>query len=468
VGGVPSELSDVALSPLERLLRGSLGHLILKPWFDATTLRVLTRWYFPLSRAWAAALAAEGDVARFAEQIAVGRRARALLPALVRRVRDRWAAYQEADARWEDAFFGAGPALAAVEAERLDKAAALMGSRTLFVPMHLDRAVSPVAWTIEDASSVARRHGRRRDHPETAFAERMRLDDIQASRGYRHARGIDGWLRFPPPVAAAGNTAWARVSAPEQPGAKRRSPPMPSLVFAHGIGMEPEWWGDARDPFTGLAGRGLRVIRPEAPWHGRRRLAGTYGGEPILARGPGGLLDFFHASAVEIGHLVAWARTTRGGPVAVGGISLGALTAQLVACAARHWPPEMRPDALLLVAPSRSLTAVSFHGSLSRGLGVPEALADAGWSEETTASWLPLLDPIGEPAVDPDRIVVVLGTFDDVTLAEGGEELIRDWRVPAANVFRAPAGHFTTSLGLSRDAAPLLRMIAILEQTPAE
>ncbi len=61
---------------------------------------------------------------------------------------------------------------------------------------------------------------------------------------------------------------------------------------------------------------GIRVIRPEGPWHGRRRLPGTYGGEPVLARGPGGLLDYFHAHVIELGRLVAWARATRGGPVA--------------------------------------------------------------------------------------------------------------------------------------------------------
>lgn len=95
--------------------------------------------------------------------------------------------------------------------------------------------------------------------------------------------------------------------------------------------METEFTGSGRNPLGALVKAGVRVIRPEGPWHGRRRLSGTYGGEPVLARGPGGLLDYFHAHVIELGRLVAWARATRGGPVAIGGVSLGALTAQLAA-----------------------------------------------------------------------------------------------------------------------------------------
>jgi hypothetical protein len=191
-------------------------------------------------------------------------------------------------------------------------------------------------------------------------------------------------------------------------------------------------------------------------------LPGTYGGEPVLARGPAGLLDYFHAHVVELGRLVAWARATRGGPVAIGGASLGALTAQLAAVAARHWPEEMRPDALLLVAPSHSLTAVTFEGSLTRALGVPDAIRAAGWTLRDIEHWRPLLEPLTAPAVPADRIVVVIGMSDDVTLTAGGEALVRHWQVPEDNVFRSPAGHFSTSLGLARDTGPFRRLLEVL------
>jgi pimeloyl-ACP methyl ester carboxylesterase len=330
--------------------------------------------------------------------------------------------------------------------------------------MHLERPFPPVNWEIEDPAAVHRRHGDRLGHAETAFPARADCRRIEASRGYLAGDRVDGWVRFPAPIAAVGAPAYARVSMPVATAGPGDRAPMPSVIFAHGIGMEPEYWGVSRDPLNGLAGMGIRIIRPEAPWHGRRRAPGTFGGEPIIARGTGGLLDFFEAAVAEIGQLIAWARATRGGPVAIGGVSLGALTAQLAAVVARHWPRALQPDALLLVAPSRSMTRVVFEGSLSIALGEPQALRAAGWSLADIARWLPLLEPQGLPVVPPERIIVVLGEADDVTLAEGGEALVRDWRVPESNVFRCPAGHFSTSLGLSRDGAPIGRLVSILRR----
>ena len=430
------------------------------PWFDAAALRMLTQWYFPLSRGWAAAQAATSPEP-FLRHIPCGRFARRLLPGVLKRVHDRRAALDAADAAWEAAFFGEGPARADVEAERLCAALALGNLRGAFVPLHLQSPLPALAWEIEAPASVAHRHGSRLARPEQAFADAFDLADIQASRGFLSSLGVEGWIRFPAPTVAVTGLAWARVTAPVVAGSAG-SPRMPSLVFTHGIAMEPEFTGSARHSMAALLAEGIRVIRPEGPWHGRRRLAGRYGGEPVLARGPGGLLDYFHAHAIELGRLVAWARATRGGPVCLGGVSLGALTAQLAAVAARNWPQEMCPDALFLVAPSHSLLAVTFEGSLTRELGVPQAIRAGGWSVGEVNRWRPLLDPVAEPAVDPARIVVVIGRSDDVTLTAGGEALVEAWRLPAENVFRAPAGHFSTSLGLARDAAPFTRLLHIL------
>jgi hypothetical protein len=166
----------------------------------------------------------------------------------------------------------------------------------------------------------------------------------------------------------------------------------------------------------------------------------------------------------EIGILTAWARATRDGPVAIGGVSLGALTAQLAAVASRNWPAAMRPDAMFLVAPSRSIASVVFEGSLSGALGVPQAMKAAGWTEESAAGWLPLLEPVEPPVVNPDRIIVVLGEADEVTLAAGGEALAKDWRLPPSNVFRCLAGHFSTSFGLRHHGLPLAHLLSILRQ----
>ncbi|SUS06350.1 conserved hypothetical protein [uncultured Defluviicoccus sp.] len=443
------------------MLKSALGDLILRPWFDRAALKILTTWYFPLSRAWAEAVAAEGSAERFFAALPARRRSDRLVPRILTLVQRRCEALKAAEEAWLHAFFGPGPAQIDVEAERLSRAAQLMGLRSLFAPLHLEHPFPAVAWRVEDKASVERRHSERLREPARAFVQRNGPEAIEPSRGFINGDGVDGWLRFPSPVPAIGPQAWARVGTP-LPEARRRLDPQPTLVFAHGIGMEPEYWGYQREPITGLLQSGIRVILPELPWHGRRRMAHSYGGEPILALGVGGLLDFFHAAVLEIGLLVAWARATRGGPVAVGGVSLGALTAQLVATVARHWPEEMRPDALFLVAPSQALEAVAFEGSLSCGLGVPGALQAAGWTLEETTRWRPLLNPVGDPVMSPDQVVVLLGVADDVTLAEGGEALVAAWRVPPANVFRCDAGHFSTSLALSRDGAPLERLLSLL------
>jgi hypothetical protein len=445
-----------------RLINRVVAGLVLRPWLDRAALKLLVSWYLPLSRAWAAALAAGGSADQFFREVPRGRRTDVLIPRLLAATENRLAALAAADSRWDDAFFGSGPATAAVEEARAAAAAALVRLKASFTPLHLERPLPAVRWAIEPPDQVARRHGQRLTSPETAFALPTTAAAPASSRGFRSRGGEEGWVRFPSPAAGMGDIAYARVSAPPGRSGEGAAAAVPSLIFCHGIGVESEFGAEPRDPLLDLPQMGIRVIRPEAPWHGRRRLPGCYGGEPILAQGPGGMLDFFHAAVREIGLLTAWVRATRDGPVAIGGVSLGALTAQLAAVVSQGWPAEMRPDALFLVAPSRSIAAVAFDGSLSRALGVPQAMKAAGWTEEIAAAWLPLLEPAGAPAVDPDRIVVVLGEADDVTLAAGGEALAHDWQVPAENVYRCEAGHFSTSLGLRHHGLPLERLVSIL------
>ena len=454
-------VDHISRTSFERLVRSAAGGLLLRPWFDDAALRLLTQWFFPLSRGWAAAIAAGGSVDRFLSGSDCGRFSRRLLPSILSRVEARYTTLASIQAEWEGEFFGSGHGRAEVEALRMSAAAAMMSSRTSLVPVHVEAPLPPVAWNVESPASVAHRHGHRLKSASRAFSAPFELSTIEPSRGFLSASGIEGWVRFPAPTASTEGRAWARISTPVVQSSEAR-PAMPSLIFTHGIAMETEFTGSGRNPLGALVTAGVRVIRPEGPWHGRRRLPGSYGGEPVLARGPGGLLDYFHAHVIELGRLVAWARATRGGPVAIGGVSLGALTAQLAAVVARHWPEEMRPDALFLVAPSLSLTAVTFEGSLTRGLGVPWAIRAAGWTLQDIETWRPLLEPFERPVVPPKRIAVVIGMSDDVTLTTGGEALVKAWNLPEDNVFRSPAGHFSASLGLTRDAAPFRRLLEIL------
>ncbi len=52
-----------------RILQGLLGELVLRPWLDWVALRTVAHGYFPLSRAWAAALASGTNARRFLKEL---------------------------------------------------------------------------------------------------------------------------------------------------------------------------------------------------------------------------------------------------------------------------------------------------------------------------------------------------------------------------------------------------------------
>jgi hypothetical protein len=100
---------------------------------------------------------------------------------------------------------------------------------------------------------------------------------------------------------------------------------------------------EGAEEILALVGRGVRVVRLVAPWHGRRRPLGQWSGERFLATAPLGAIEFFAAIARELAVLTHWARSQSKGRVAIGGISLGALSAQIAAARAVGWPAPLGP-----------------------------------------------------------------------------------------------------------------------------
>jgi hypothetical protein len=436
-------------------LEGTMADLVLRPWFDRVALHAIVHWYFPLSRAWAAAIEAP-DLDAFLASVGPVRVPLAQAARAVAFAAERQRRYEEAAAAWQEAFFGRSSSLtgaerAAIEETRLRRAHAAMAARSAFVPLHLARRFPAIRWEIASAETVEARHGDRFGDPFPAPpAAAIELSHEMPSAGERVH-----WLRFP----SGTDIAWARVARPEA-----ASDP-PTLIFLHGIAMETEFWrGEARMMLRGLVEAGVRIVQPEGPWHGRRRKPGWFGGEPAMAQGPLGMLDLFDQWVAETAQLVAWARATSRGRVALGGVSLGALTSQLAGVAAARWPEPMRPDALFLVATSGDVLDAVLEGRLAQALGAPAQLAAAGWTAPRLERWRPLVDPVGAPALDPHRIVMVLGAEDVVTPFKGGSTLARRWGVPRRNVFVRPQGHFSVALGLTRRADPLRRLLEILRQ----
>ncbi len=434
---------------------GFAANVVLRPWFDWVAVRAIAKWYLPLSRGWAAATVAGRDPERFFEALPGRDFDRGRIARFLRVVDRRRRSYEKAARAWEQAFFGpeapSAEDLVEAELERHGKAHLFMATRAVFLPY---RARLPaVKWDVARPDEVANLHGARLMNPELAFPAPAAADFTE-SRTVAGAHGPEHWLRFDSPVL--GDSAWARVYELDEV----RDPP--TFIYLHGIGMENEMWRGGASPVGAMNSRGFRVICPEGPWHGRRRPPGLYGGEPVLARGPLGLLDLLQAWVGEVALLIGWARRTSRGPVVLGGVSLGALTSQIAASAAPDWPEILRPDALFLVATSGEMLDVATEGSLTRGVGLPGQLGAAGWSDFELSRWRPLLEPAPEPPLPPERIILLLGSSDDLTPYPGGVELGRAWRLPEANLFVRPQGHFSVSLGLLHDSEPLDRLVAAL------
>ncbi len=442
-----------------RLLQSVLGDLVLRPWLDWVALKSVARGYFPLSRAWAAALASGRALARFRAELAMDDLPRAIAQPALMLVQNRRAAYEEAAAAWERAFFGSagadpGPvALVDAESARHEAAHQLMLTRFAFLPLR--RRLPAVRWEVASPAEVEAVHGARLAGPKTAYPAAA-APKVEVSRPVLSAYGREYWLRYPAPTA--GDTAWARVVEPEY----IRDPP--TIIFLHGIAMENEMWRGSADVVSALALEGIRVVKPEGPWHGRRRLEGWYGGEPAIGLGPKGFLDLFQGWIAEVSALVGWAKGRGDSPVALGGVSLGALTAQRAAVAANLWPERCRPDALLLVATSGAMMDVAHSGSLASAVDLAPQIEAVGWTADELHRWLPLLEPQQAPAMDPSKVIMVLGHADDVTPSAGGKALARRWQVPAVNIFARDQGHFSVSLGIQRDRAPLERLKEIFGQ----
>ena len=435
-----------------RALRGPLGDLVLRPWFDWLALRFVARCYLPVSRGWAAGLAAEGDPERFRAALPDSGLSDSRLASLLNGLSDRRMRHELADAEWRRQFFdgpeGTDRQRVRAELARHDAAHGLMAARSAFLPQR--GRLPAVDWSLSTPDETEAVHRSRLSDPALAFPP-PDLPEVALSRRVPGAYGAEYWLRYQAPVI--GDTAWARVHEPPvEPGEIGVGP---TLIYLHGICMENEMWRGGASPLPLLMERGVRLLSPEGPWHGRRRPAGGYGGEPIIAGGPRGFLELFQAWVAEVAVLIDWAHRTRVGPVILGGVSLGSLTGQLVPGASKDWPRTLRPDALLLAATTGDLASLARDGSLAKELNLRERIEPLGWSAEEVRRWLPLLAPDDDPGLAPERIVMLLGRGDDLTPFDGGIGLARRWRVPEENLFLRRQGHFSVSLGLLRDPRPL-------------
>lgn len=439
------------------------------PWLDPLATWALRRWFLPLSRLWAGAEAARGMPEAFFSlalgSAPTGRHDRhphdRLLKALAHFERRR-AASAAIDAHWHEAFFASNSSgsaanaaeRVAIEAARHDAIHRYYAARRWF--RFLVTPETPRVRLDDRPPALETAYGAFLADPTPLFAPPAPMPSIEMSRPAVTAEGRDFWLRFPSPSPRLGDMVYARVYEPD--GVKNP----PTVIFGHGICVEFDQWQGLIDEAVTLCRLGVRVIRPEAPWHGRRRPEGYYGGERMIASGPAGSLDLFTGAVREWAVLADWARRTSTGRLGFGGSSLGALTAQLAASRARDWPEALRPDALLLITHCEQLSQAAFDGDLAGLWGERADFEAKGWNSAETKRYLNLLDPGARLAVAPSQIVTVLGKRDRITPYDSGADLVDRWRVPPENRFILDRGHFSIPVMLMRDHAPFRRMRRLL------
>ena len=447
-----------------RIMKSPLGSLIARPWFDRVIAWFLQYWFFPLSRLWAAARAASGDVDAFIEHVPLKTPSQSQRQKIKRALnhfeRCRLKAFST-EQLWDDYFFGkpavADERLPIVEEMRLDFRTAYNLSRMRFLALR-KLVISSVYMAPPTPAEVTERFGEHGEAIEELFALPAAFPVVEVSRPVPTAAGRDYWVRFSSPSAAMNDMAYARV---HEPGGVSNPP---TLIFGHGICVEFDHYRQLIDEVTTLTQMGIRVIRPEAPWHGRRVLPGHFGGEQLLSGTPSSMFDFFSAQHQEWAILIDWARSTSAGAVAIGGSSLGSQTAKAIAIRAASWPERLRPQALLAITHSKYVYEAAMEGSLSDIWNLGAALRAKGWNQDLEKTWVQRMDPEGMPCMPGTNIVSVIGGRDTVTPETHVAGQLDDWGVPQENRFRFQRGHFTIPLGMINDESPIRAFAGLLKR----
>lgn len=434
--------------------RALLGHALGWPWFDPFSSWMLRQVFLPTSRLWAAAHLADGSVERFYDAVPMPRiiGSTTRLEAALASFDKAYAATSAIDKEWHRVFFGPEESSfayrSALEAARLDAAHSYHSMRRKFGYL-ISRYIPSIKLDVHGPENVAEIYSDALVKIDPFVAPPEAMPEIEKSREIRTSIGNEYWIRFKSPSPRLDDVVYARVYEPR--GINNPS----TIIYGHGVCVEFDHWIGLVDETYNLCQAGFRVIRPEAPWHGRRMPKGYFGGERLLATFPMGSLDAFTGAVQEWAVLADWARRTSQGSLSFGGTSLGALTAQLAADRSHQWPERLRPEGMFLVTHGGSMTDTVMFGEISKIFGGMDTAKSAGWTIETLQPYLRLLDPSHTPPVAPEKIVTLLGSQDNVTPFESGMPLVKSWGVPEENTFIWKRGHFSVPMTLIRDQRPI-------------
>ncbi|AUV83959.1 alpha/beta hydrolase [Salinigranum rubrum] len=461
-------MDHLATPRVHRLLASPVGRALDADWFDRLKTRSLRR-EFAVQRARAAADVAVGASPRAYLQ-AVGAPPAPHLSDRIEAALARYASRREAafdaNERWEDVLWDPASSVEErLDAERERRRAEHRRRDVADVFGFLvdDHLVPPVDYSIPDPETVLSKYHTDLVTPDPVYRVPERSPRVERSDWVPGPDTVEYWLRFPSPSPYVSDDATARVYEPVDAGDD-----LPTLVFYGGMGMVNDcaaYWPEEAYLGRALAPEGVRVVLPDAPWHGRREREGRYSGEPYLARAPESTLQLYAAAVVEAGTFVDWAHT-EGSGVGLGGISLGGIVAMHVAGRCGSWPESARPESVVPVAATGDVDAVLVEGDLSPLVDLDDALRAAGWYARLHELG-PLLNPPDSCGLAPERVFPVFGRRDTVVPPHTFTATLDAWGVPEENRTTWETGHFGALLRSIRgDLEPVVdAALSVAEST---
>ncbi|MCF6194994.1 MAG: hypothetical protein L3J46_11745, partial [Kangiellaceae bacterium] len=317
-------------SSISTLFSSPLAVCLTRPYLDRIILNGLQKHFFPISRLWAAAEFSGLDIEEFERQscLKISNKNSKKLATVLEQFNQQKNRSRAADKHWEKALFGntddANSYYVEAEKNRLENRTLLNMQRKKF--SFLKKSVKhSVLLNPISPKELAKRFGSTSATMDKHFDPVDTFPQIKLSKEIVSEQQSLRWIKFKSPNKTMNDTVYARVQSP-----LGISDP-PTLIFGHGIAVDFDHYQYQIDELLPLVQMGIRVMRPEAPWHGRRTPIGRYSGEELLSRTPGGMFDFIAAQHKYGSILINWCREIGSVPVAIGGSSLGAQTAKSVA-----------------------------------------------------------------------------------------------------------------------------------------
>lgn len=223
-----------------------------------------------------------------------------------------------------------------------------------------------------------------------------------------------------------------------------------ALIFLHGHMMTratlfPLLWY-ARTAIRG----GYDVYYMNLPYHMLRKPTGTYSGQHSLNANVEGSAMAFRQGVQDVRSLITWIDQERHLPVVLAGISLGAYTACMTAVV------DERPRSVVSILGGASLARIPWDGY--QGGKIRRQLRQGGVSLEQLEQWWALLNPGNwQPRIDPKRVLLIGGQYDEIVTPSNVHHLWRAWNKP--KILWYPCGHVSSALYHRQISAELSRFV---------